>query len=196
MVEEDREVHAKSGRNLDSFRAHMLLGTVVSSAALLLLVSLGLFVPLFARLGSGAHLDAEVLLVADRLLFLHENFWPVAVVAMLAPCLSSYVLYRRMTQPLIRVRRVLTEISNGQVPRPLELRSGDYLEAEVFALNSMLESLRSRSRGLESARERLADWVEQIEQLADCDEQDACLEQLRLQHKELDEQLDWLTAPR
>jgi len=180
--------------SLGTLRTHMLLGTVASTTALLVIVGLGAFVPLFVRLGSATHLDAEVLRVADHLLFLHENFWPVAVVALVAPCVSCYVLYRRMTRPLIRVRRVFAEIERGHVPRAVALRQGDYLAAEVEALNLMLESLRVRTRALESAREDIAGWVEQVAETGAGELDAARIEQLRARHKDLDEQLGWLTS--
>ena len=179
---------------MESLRVHLVASGVSTAAALLLLLCAALFVPLFVRLGSGAQIDAEILLVADRLLFLHENFWPVALVSLLAPCLSSYVLYSRMTQPLVRFRRAFAEVASGRVPEAVHLRNQDYLNTEAAALNHMLESLRSREERLGRLRAELADSVAELEELGDGGDVRERSEQLRQLLKELDEQLGWLVT--
>ena len=177
-------------RTIQSLRIHLVASGVATAAALLLLLCAALFVPLFVRLGSGAQIDAEILRVADRLLFLHENFWPVALVSLLAPCLSSYLLYNRMTQPLVRFRRAFEEVASGRVPEAVCLRDRDYLNTEAAALNHMLECLRSRAERLGRLRAELADSVAELEELG----ADERTEQLRQRLKELDEQLGWLVT--
>jgi methyl-accepting chemotaxis protein len=183
-------------RTLESLRVHMLLATLSTAFALTLMLCAALFVPLFVRLGAGNEVTAEVLRVSERLLFLHDHFWPVALVCLAAPCFSSYFLYRRMTEPLVRFRRVFAALASGAVPPPVRLRTGDYLTREVDALNRMLDGLRERARDAESGRAELDDAIVELQELAqaDGDELRAGIESLGARYKPLRERLRFLAA--
>ena len=176
--------HDTEPRTLESLCTHLVVSGLSTAAALLLILCVALFVPLFVRLGSGASIDDQVLGVANRLLFLHDNFWPVALVSLLAPCMSSYVLYRRMCQPLVRFRGVFAELSEGRVPGPVRLRGRDYLAAEAAALNHMLDSLCSRAEELARLRTELAECLAEFQDL-----EGVAGEQLQRRYKELDGRL-------
>ncbi|MGH7289269.1 MAG: hypothetical protein ACREI8_14755 [Myxococcota bacterium] len=127
-----------------SFRAHLVWVTTGSSAALLLLLSAAIMLPLFTRFEGGAATLDELRSLTGQILDLHARLWPVVFTSLVAAFLSSWLLYRRMSSPLVRFVRVFRAVAEGSHPEPLQLRATDYLRREAEALNAMLEALRAR----------------------------------------------------
>ena len=48
----------------------------------------------------------------------------------------------RLAGPLYRITVILKSLKNGKLPKPVPLRKGDHLSAEVEVANQMLEQLR------------------------------------------------------
>jgi len=129
-----------------SFRAHVMWVTTGSTAALLLVLSAAVLVPLFNRFETTTSLD-ELRSVTQQILDLHARFWPVVFTSLVSVFLSSWLLYRRMVAPLVRFVRAFDAVRRGEVPEPITLRASDYLRRETEALNAMLAALRERSPG-------------------------------------------------
>jgi methyl-accepting chemotaxis protein len=128
-----------------SFRAHLLWVTTGSTGALLLVLSAALLIPLFTRFESATSLD-ELRNLTAQILELHARLWPVVFVSLVSVFLSSWLLYRRMSAPLVRFVRAFESVREGKIPEPIELRATDYLRREAAALNAMLDALRERER--------------------------------------------------
>lgn len=137
-----------------SFRAHLVCVTTGGTGALLLVLSAAVLIPLFHRFDNAASLD-ELRSVTQQILDLHARFWPVVFVSLVSVFLSSWLLYRRMVEPLVRFVRVFDAVRAGTVPEPITLRSTDYLRHEAESLNAMLAALRAREAELESLRSRV-----------------------------------------
>jgi methyl-accepting chemotaxis protein len=144
-------------RSLHSFGLHLVLVTVASAAALLLVIGAVLLAPLVVQLEGGAASLDEMGRLAGRILELHATFWPVALALLAAVAPSSFVLYRRMTGPLRRFTGVFASIAEGVLPRPLTIRSSDYLVAEAAALNAMTSALREHREDVGRRRRELAE---------------------------------------
>jgi hypothetical protein len=149
-------VHRQSLFGDPSFRAHLVWVTTGSTAALLLVLSAAVMIPLFQRFDSAASLD-ELRRVTQQILELHTRLWPVVFTSLMSVFLSSWLLYRRMAAPLVRFVRVFEGVRAGHVPEPLVLRATDYLHREAEALNAMLASLRAREGELEALRRHAGD---------------------------------------
>jgi hypothetical protein len=106
-----------------------------------LVIGAALFAPLIARMQSGAASSNEMLVLADRMLTLHARYWPVVLVSLAAVCLSSVLLFARMTAPLVRFWHCFQSITEGTLPEPIHIRRGDYLADEAECLNRMMASL-------------------------------------------------------
>jgi len=118
-----------------------LLATTTSTLVFALVIGAALLVPLIARIQSGVPSSSEMLLLADRILTLHARYWPVVFMSLAAVWVSSLLLFRRMTAPLVRFAACFQSITNGELPNPIQLRRGDYLTDEAEQLNAMLASL-------------------------------------------------------
>jgi methyl-accepting chemotaxis protein len=81
----------------------------------------------------------------DRILELHERFWPVLLVSLLGVTVAAGWLGRRITGPLVRFTNVFQRLAAGEFPEPVSLRSSDYLALEVEALNQLVSALKARS---------------------------------------------------
>lgn len=115
-------------------------------SGLLCVVAFGLFLPLTRTLSEDA-LARSVHAAEDRatvMLYLHERFWPIALLAISLAILISLLTSNRIAGPLVRVKRHLRMLGGGLFPRPLRTRSKDYLKQEVETLNQAVESLAHR----------------------------------------------------
>ena len=102
-------------------------------------VALGLFIPLFIELGKVSVSSPEVQQAASVLLYLHKNFWPVMLFFLLLIALISIRTSHRIAGPLYRITLLLKSVKNGNLPKLISTRKGDYLVAEVEVTNQMLE---------------------------------------------------------
>jgi len=142
-----------------SFRAHLVWVTTGSSAALLLVLSAAILLPLFTRFESGAASLDELRTLTGQILDLHARLWPVFFTSLVSVFLSSWLLYRRMSSPLVRFVRAFRAVGEGSLPEPLQLRATDYLRREAEALNAMLEALRARDEEQRGRFDRLSECV-------------------------------------
>lgn len=145
------------------FLIHLLLAAIGSTAVFALVIAAALFAPLIARMQSGIPSSSEMLVLADRMLTFHARYWPIVLMSLAAVCVSSLLLFERMTAPLVRFLRCFESITKGELPNPIHLRRGDYLTDEAECLNTMmvslgvwLDELRDHSDGIHRA---LADLV-------------------------------------
>jgi methyl-accepting chemotaxis protein len=161
---------ARSGAELllanPSFRAHLMWVVTGTSAALLVVSSLVILLPLFLRFEGGPATPEELGRLADRILALHETLWPVVVMCLVAVMASSWLLYQRMVSPLVRFVQVFDAVRDGQIPGPVRLRGADYLTREADALNEMTAALRERCVQLAAARMRLCEPIEELAEWA------------------------------
>jgi sensor histidine kinase YesM len=123
-------------------------------------VGLGLFTPLFIELGEkSGYSSAIVQQAASVLLYLHATFWPVALFSFLLIGLLSLRTSHRMAGPLYRITLILKSLENGNLPKPILPRKGDYLIAELEVANQMLEKLRLQMREIQEGQASLHDSI-------------------------------------
>jgi methyl-accepting chemotaxis protein len=138
-------------RRRSTFRRHLILTSVASTAVFAALVGASLFVPLVAQLDR-PDLDRQAAGgIAEHILYLHRSFWPFVFGALIASVGSGILLYERMTGPLVRFVHAFAQIARGELPAKLILRRVDYLGDEADALNAMIEALGERARAREAA---------------------------------------------
>jgi len=125
----------------------------------LAVVGLGLFIPLFIKLGKESVSSAEAQQAASVLLYLHKHFWPVVLFSLLLIGLVSIRTSHRIAGPLYRITLVLKSVKNGDLPKPISTRKGDHLVAEIEVTNQMLERLRIQVREIQETRADLNDAI-------------------------------------
>jgi methyl-accepting chemotaxis protein len=145
-----------------TFRAHLIWVVTGTTAALLLLASAVVLVPLFVRFDAAGTAPQELGRLADRILALHETLWPFLALCVVAVFLSSWLLLQRMVSPLVRYVQTFRAIRDGSLPGPLRLRAADYLTQETEALNEMTAALRERQRAALAAEETLRDEIDEL----------------------------------
>lgn len=145
-----------------TFRQHLVLTSVASTAVFAALVGASLFIPLVAQLDR-PDLDRQSAGgIAEHILYLHRNFWPVVLGALIASVASGLLLYQRMTGPLVRFMNAFAQISRGERPSKLTLRRVDYLTDEAHALNAMIEALGERAAAREAGLVRCLELVDDL----------------------------------
>lgn len=152
----------ESERRRETLRTHMILTSVAATAAFAGVIATSLFVPIVTHFESGNFGPDELAGLADHILFLHSGFWPVVAVSLVASIVSALVLFQRMSSPLVRMVRVMQSVEGGHAPKPVVIRSTDYLQGEAQALNAMTEALRIRWAGLRESEARLRDAIEEL----------------------------------
>jgi hypothetical protein len=121
----------------------LLLTSVSYVVLLVVVVSTALFAPLVLQLSQPDRNSSETSDAALRILYLHETYWFPVLLTLLVIVLHSVATSHRIAGPLYRFRRVCEAMTAGVVPRPVTLRKGDHLRAELDAVNAMLDTWRT-----------------------------------------------------
>jgi hypothetical protein len=98
-------------------------------------------VPLIIQLSTNEPDSEQALNAANHLLYLHKRFWPTLLLVALLIGLDSIRMSHRIAGPLFRFGRVLEEIRQGGLPRPIKLRKDDLLQDECERINEAIRAL-------------------------------------------------------
>jgi hypothetical protein len=112
-----------------------------------------LFIPLTFQLNRLAPVSAEASHLADGILFLHGNYWPTVLIPLVIIALHSILTSHKVAGPLYRFSYVFNAVERGNIPKPIRLRKGDYLQDEMEEINRMLAGLRTRIEEIKSLQE-------------------------------------------
>ena len=114
-----------------------------------------LFIPLMMELDKSIRGSERALIAAERILYLHEKFWPALLLSLFAIGCHSIFISHRITGPLYRFNLFLRSIKEGILPTPIHIRKNDYLYKEMENFNQMLEQLRGKMTELKEAQIQL-----------------------------------------
>lgn len=151
------------------FQFALLLRSIAFTGFVFLVMSAALFVPLIRGVGVVAPDGSAEEMRIDRItafLYMHEHFWPAALVCMGLAALGSLRQSHRIAGPMVRVKRYLNAVANGYLPGPLRTRKRDYLKCEVDALNDMIARLGEKIAAIKGAEERIRATLEQCGEMA------------------------------
>ena len=129
---------------------------------LLLVVAISLFGPLIFQLrnvGAGAAISTDEANAALSILYLHNRFWLPVILALGVIVLHSLRTTHRIAGPLYRFRCIFEAVRDGVLPKPARLRRGDYLGAEMDAINGAVASLRGRLGQAQQEARQLHDHI-------------------------------------
>lgn len=125
--------------------------TIVYGVWLLVLVAVGLFSPLLLALRDGAPNEAYDSDVATVMLYMHHRFWWVAAFGCVAIALGALRFSHRIAGPMVRFKRNLRWLGEGQLPAPLVTRGGDFFKEEVRCLNLAVDGVQQRLATIRAA---------------------------------------------
>jgi hypothetical protein len=114
-----------------------------------------LFIPLIMELDKSDIGSDTAFVAANRILYLHEKFWPALLLSFFAIGCHSIFTSHKIAGPLYRFNSVFKAIREGIVPTPIQLRMGDYLYREMENINQMLELLRDKLTELQETQTNL-----------------------------------------
>ena len=117
-----------------------------------IIVGMCLFIPLMMELDKSYRGSDEDFVAAERILYLHEKFWPAILLSFFAMGCHSIFISHKIAGPLYRFNLIFNAIKEGTVPTPIRLRKGDYLYSEMENINQMLEQLRGKFTELQEAQ--------------------------------------------
>jgi methyl-accepting chemotaxis protein len=137
------------------FQLKFLLNTLGYLTFMILVISVSLFAPLILQLRHIDATSAEASNLALKILYLHDKFWLPVFLSLVAISLDSLRTTHKIAGPLYRFRRVFEALSDGRLPKPVKLRKGDHLRAEMEAINGMLVALREQIGQMQTGAEKL-----------------------------------------
>ena len=121
---------------------------------LLFLVVIGsiLFIPVMMELDRVDYSSDQAVLAASKILYLHSKFWPAVLLALFLICIHSIRTSHKIAGPLYRFGRLFETMKEGNLPKQVTVRRGDYLNNEVKLVNEMLESLQKGVQEIQEAQ--------------------------------------------
>lgn len=152
-------------------------------AAVLAAIGFGIFAPLLWGLGdrgdtSGFEEQSIVMI------YLHDRFWIIAALALILVVVGAIRYSHRVAGPLVRFKRNLKMLGNGQMPPPLRTRRSDFLKEEVCVLNRAVAGVSARVDAIKRANAEVCRRADAVAETAGVGTQEveqllAACEQLR-----------------
>jgi|WetSurMetagenome_2_1015567.scaffolds.fasta_scaffold182425_2 hypothetical protein len=112
-----------------------------------------LFIPLTLQLNKLEPGSMEASPLAEGILFLHSYYWPSVLIPLVIIALHSILTSHKVAGPLYRFSHIFGAVERGNIPKPIRLRKGDFLQAEMEEINKMLISLRTRIEEIKNLQE-------------------------------------------
>ncbi|MCC6673292.1 MAG: hypothetical protein IT458_19680 [Planctomycetes bacterium] len=135
-----------------SFQLDLIWRATLLTLGVLVLLTLGVFVPLLHQSSAEGPDPIRSTDAAVVLLYMHERFWAIAAACLVVAVLGALVISHRIAGPLVRFKRHLRMLGEGRVPEPLRTRRHDYLKPEVEVLNETMAKLAEHFAALRSAQ--------------------------------------------
>ena len=120
-----------------------------------IIMGMYLFIPLILELDKVDMGSSRALVATNRILYLHEKFWPALLLCLFAIGCHSIFISHKIAGPLYRFNLIFKAMREGIIPAPTQLRAGDYLYSEMENINQMLERLRTKHIEFQEAQAHL-----------------------------------------
>lgn len=140
-----------------------LVMTLLLLVVYTLLFAAVLFVPHILSLSSGETL-AEQTSAARTLLTLHTSVWPALGVVILVMSTLSIFITHKIAGPVYRFKKVLAEISGGNLDISVKLRAGDDLKDLAEEFNVVIGELRTFVNALRADDAAIAACIGDLEE--------------------------------
>lgn len=121
-----------------------------------------MFVPYFIHLDMGAS-TVERADAARMLLSLHRSVWPAIGIVIVATGILTIFVSHGVAGPVYRFKKVIEEVTSGNLDIIVKLRKHDDLKDLAASLNNMIEEMRTLVKTLNGEREILNTCIKQLE---------------------------------
>jgi len=142
-----------------SLQYSLLFVSLFYAILFLVVVGAALFIPLMVELGKAEEFSEKSLQTANLILYLHSNFWPAVLLSLIFICLHSVRTSHRIAGPFYRLNIVFRAMKEGSLPRPIQLRKGDYFFPEIELFNQMIEKFRGKVTEVQGAQIQLSEAI-------------------------------------
>jgi len=142
-----------------SLQYSLLFVSLLYASLFLVVVGASLFIPLMVELGKAEEFSEKSLQTANLILYLHSNFWPAVLLSLIFIGLHSVRTSHRIAGPFYRLNLVFRNMKEGNLPRPIQLRKGDYFFPEIELFNQMIEKFRGKVTEVQGAQAQLNEAI-------------------------------------
>ncbi len=142
-----------------SLQYSLLFVSLLYAILFLAVVGASLFIPLMVELGKAEEFSEKSLQTANLILYLHSNFWPAVLLSFIFIGLHSIRTSHRIAGPFYRLNIVFRAMKEGSLPRPIQLRKGDYFFPEIELFNQMIENFRGKVTEVQGAQIQLSEAI-------------------------------------
>jgi methyl-accepting chemotaxis protein len=142
-----------------SLQYSLLSVSLLYSILFLAVVGASLFIPLMVEMGKAEEFSEKSLQTANLILYLHSNFWPAVLLSLIFIALHSIRTSHRIAGPFYRLNIVFRAMKEGSLPRPIQLRRGDYFFPEIELFNQMIEKFRGKVTEVQGAQIQLSEAI-------------------------------------
>lgn len=142
-----------------SLQYSLLFVSLFYAILFLVVVGAALFIPLMVELGKAEEFSEKSLQTANLILYLHSNFWPAVLLSLIFIGLHSVRTSHRIAGPFYRLNLVFRAMKEGNLPRPIQLRKGDYFFPEIELFNQMIEKFRGKVTEVQGAQAQLNEAI-------------------------------------
>ncbi len=149
-----------------------------------------LFAPLVLRLLMDDRASVARERAAQQFLLIDETVWLPLLLTFLCLTTHSVFVSHRIAGPLVRLRRVLGAVGDGDLAVRATLRQKDYLVREQAVINEMIGKLSGRIGAVETTAEDIRARLAGLRTAIATGSRGEVLDQLTT----LDERADWLGA--
>jgi len=142
-----------------SLQYSLLFVSLLYSILFLAVVGASLFIPLMVEMSKAEEFSEKSLQTANLILYLHSNFWPAVLLSLIFIALHSIRTSHRIAGPFYRLNIVFRAMKEGSLPRPIQLRRGDYFFPEIELFNQMIENFRAKVTEVQGAQIQLDEAI-------------------------------------
>ena len=145
------------------FQAKYAMLTVLMLLTYTFLFLVVIFLPYILTL----YFDYPIIEKADAarvLLLLHGTIWPWIGVIILFFGIASIFISHKVAGPLFRLKKSLTQVTQGDLSVVIKLRKWDDLKDLAEHTNLLIEELRTFVKTLKSDYDLLSDYIQELEQ--------------------------------
>jgi len=125
---------------------HFVLVTMIFVGAI--------FLPIIVTLDSGDISQPHVQKAAREFLVLHTRLWVPLCGAFVLLVLHNILVTHRVAGPLLRFRRYMKAVGEGDLSQSILFRKGDYLKEDAKVATGMVAALRDRIAHLQTQHDQ------------------------------------------
>jgi methyl-accepting chemotaxis protein len=161
-----------------SLQYNLLFISLLYAVLFLVIIGASLFIPLMVELERAEDASEKALQASKLILYLHANFWPAVLLVLIFIGLHSVRTTHRIAGPLYRMNLIFKAIKEGNLPRPIQTRKGDYLLPEIEEVNQVLEKLRGKVTEIQGAQVQLSEAISECDKVVSQCSKDEIIERI------------------